>query len=190
MTIRTARKVAALAGLTWRANEVALLGGADGIVSASSALLKTLEIDAKDTDGKLTNMVVEAEGMMAAVCDVKETILVAALAEVKNPPGKNKKFVAKAEEKAGESEDESAASPTTSCGNEEYNLGGSPDKNSQDDGSSIKGKAKASDEGDWDPLEQPKPGPSQEQILTWKAEGMAEALHEDLHDFTLPEGAF
>lgn len=183
-----ARKVAALAGLTWRANDAALRSGAEGSVSSSSALLKTLAIECDDIDGQLISMVAESEGMMAAVCDVKETILVAALAPVKTSPGKKK--AAKAEEKAGSSEDESAASPTTSSGNEEASLRGSPDRDSRDDASSVKGKVKESDEGDRKSLEQPTPGLSQQQILTWKAEGMAEALREDLHDFTLPEGAY
>lgn len=185
-----ARKVAALAGLTWRANEAALRSGAEGSVSASSALLKTHAIDFNEMEGKLTSMVAESEGMMAAVCDVKETILVAALAVVKTLPGNKKKKAAKLEEKAVSSEDESAPSPTTSSGNEEASLNGSPDKDSQGDASSVKGKARESDEGDRKMLEQPKPGLTQQQILTWKAEGMAEALREDLQDFKLPEGAY
>lgn len=187
MSIRTARKVTSLAGISWRCHEEALRIGAEELVSASSAL-KVHNIETNDDD-KLTCMVSETEGMMAAVCDVKETILVAALAPVKTPPEK-KKRAAKAEKKAGSSEDESAASPTTSTGNEEASPSGSPDKDSQDDASSMKGKAKESNEVDMEPFERPKLGLSQEQILTWKAEGMAEALREDLYDFKLPEGAY
>lgn len=186
MSIRIARKVTSLAGMSWRCHEEALRIGAEEFVSTSSAL-KVHNIETNG-DGKLTCLVAETEGMMAAVCDVKETILVAALALVKTPP--EKKRAAKAEKKAGSSEDESAASPTTSTGNEEASPNGSPDKDSQDDASSVKGKAKESDEVDMKPFEQPKSGPSQEQILTWKAEGMAEALREDLYDFKLPEGAY
>lgn len=186
MSIRTARKVSALAGLTWRANEAALLSGVELLLSASSSLLKTLAAEPNDVDGTLACMVAESEGMMAAVYYVQETILVAALAPVKAPPRKKK--VAKAE-KAGSFEDESAASPTTSPGNEEASPKGSPDRDSQGDANSVKGKARESDEVKR-LMEKPKPGFSQQQILTWKAEGMAEALREDLRDFKLPEGAY
>lgn len=188
MSIRIARKVTALAGLTWRANETALRSGAEGSVSASSALLKTIAINAKDNDGKLTSMVAEAEGMMAAICYIKETILVAALVPVKTLPGKKEKE-AKAEENTVSSEDESAA---TSSGKEGLGFRESPDEDTQDDASasSVKGKAKEGDEGDRKSPRKPELGPSQQQILAWKAEGMAEALREDLHDFKLPEGAY
>ncbi|MCJ1461578.1 hypothetical protein MMC07_000175 [Pseudocyphellaria aurata] len=186
MSIRTGRKVAALAGLTWRANEAALLSGVELLLSASSSLLKTIAAEPNETDGTLAYMVAESEGMLAAVYYVQETILVAALAPIKAPT--RKKNAAKAE-KADSFKDEPATSPTTSSGNEEASPKGSPDRDFQDDASSVKGKAREIDEVKRI-LEQPKPGYSQQQILTWKAEGMAEALREDLRGFKLPEGAY
>lgn len=187
MSIRFARKVTSLAGLGWRCHEDALRSGAEDFSSTPSAL-KVLNLEVNE-DGKLTGMVAEIEDMVAAVCDVKETILVAAMAIVETPPGEKPK-APNAEKTAGSSEDESAASPNTSSKNEEANPFASPDKNSQDDASSVKGKAKESDEWERKSPQESKPGLSQEQILILKAEGMAEALREDLHDFKLPEGAY
>lgn len=180
MKIKDARKVSALAGLTWRAKEAELFSEPGDSVGSPSLILETLSIKTKE-DGQLASMVVKSEGTMAAVADVKETILVAALIALPAAPTtKTKKKSTKAQEKA-----QSSANypPTAAAG-----TSGNDDPGAKDPQIDIKGKGKEPSAKNPAPQD-PQPSSLQMKILTWKAEGMAEALLDDLHDFSMPEGA-
>lgn len=204
--IRHARKVSALAGITWRANEIAINNGLEGSIAPTSTLLKTLQINTNDKTGKLSSMVVQSENFMTAICDVGKHVLVAAIVGLETPVEKKTRHTKeRAEQKFGK-QTSSATSPATtpSAATEEVSTSSEPiDKTSSDkvtaengisaepsSGAIPTGKQQT-DEGKKSPISSPKLGPSQEQILLWKAEGIAEALHIDLgRGFSLPENAY
>lgn len=193
MKIKDARKVSALAGVTWRTKEAELLSDPGVSVGLPSLLLETLSLNTK-ANGRLASMVVESEGMMAAVAYVKETILVAALVPLPASTATKKKSARKQgkakqfKESKNDSNNESSTTPTADSSNEEPTLGASTANEAQNEGSSAKGKEKDSTTTT-PPPSQSQPGLSRMRILTLKAEGMSAALQDDLQNFKMPEGA-
>ena len=85
--IKKARKVASLLGVIWRsANQAQPSSKQDDFEGINSAtlLLKVLTT-IRGADGKISIMTVEIDKMIAAMCDVKESLLVAALVTAKKP---------------------------------------------------------------------------------------------------------
>ena len=189
MKIKDARKVSALAGVTWRTKEAELLRDPGASVGLPSLLLETLSFNAKE-NGRLASMVVESEGMMAAVANVKETILVAALVPLPASTTTKKKSTRK-QGRTKPPKNECLTTTTANSSNEEPILSASSANDSPNEASSAKGKEKESTAENPPQLQtQLQPGLSRMRILTLKAEGMSEALRDDLQNFKLPEGAY
>lgn len=130
-------------------------------------------------------MVIETEELIAAIRVVKETILAAAVLTFKDLNATiESETVAIAEAEA-----EVEASSTTSETEEPP-----PDASTEDLerlSSVDKGKAKETPEQPAKTTERTnKSIEYQIQILKWKIEAMADALREDLEDFSMPQGAF
>ncbi|KAL8699460.1 MAG: hypothetical protein Q9224_001402, partial [Gallowayella concinna] len=86
INVTTARNISAITGLTWRANDSALLRGADiGPIPGGASLLKTLEITQAERGPGLFNMICEYKKFLMAVQWVKKGILVAAMIELDEP---------------------------------------------------------------------------------------------------------
>ncbi|KAL8802701.1 MAG: hypothetical protein Q9200_006495, partial [Gallowayella weberi] len=86
INVTTARSIAAITGLTWRANDSALLRGADiGPIPGGASLLKTLEITQAEKGPGLFNMICEYKKYLMAVQWVTKGILVAAMIELDEP---------------------------------------------------------------------------------------------------------
>ncbi|KAL8814859.1 MAG: hypothetical protein Q9223_005951 [Gallowayella weberi] len=87
INVTTARSIAAITGLTWRANDSALLRGADiGPIPGGASLLKTLEITQAEKGPGLFNMICEYKKFLMAIQWVTKGILVAAMIELDEPP--------------------------------------------------------------------------------------------------------
>ena len=212
--LKLARKISALAGTIWRTNELALyeasqeddtlLGGFEGeIIPPNPIFFRTLSLTAKENDGRLTSMLLDAgENMLAALYSVKHTILVAALVQLgvaetaaaaaaaAVEPATINPTVDHAEPISPSNIDssprpnyESSATATsdTDISPQEPAPSSSVDSAKS---KSTKGKSKESEDS------QLRVQRKQVRILNWRAEAMAEALREDLRGFTLPDGAY
>lgn len=208
--LKLARKISALAGTIWRTNELALyeacqdddtlLSGFEGeIIPPNPTLFRILSLTAKENDGRLTSMLLDAgENMLAAVYSVKHTILVTALVQL----GAAETAAAAVEpitipptmdhsDPIAPSNSDSSPTPNydssaTTNSDADISLQDPPCSSSIDStkSKSTKGKNKESEDG------QLRLQRRQVRILNWRAEGMAEALREDLRGFTLPDGAY
>ncbi|KAI4233206.1 MAG: hypothetical protein L6R40_007129 [Gallowayella cf. fulva] len=86
LDVPVARNIAAITGLTWRANDSALLRGADiGPIPGGASLLKTLEITQAEKGPGLFNMICEYKKFLMAVQWIKTGLLVAAMTEIDEP---------------------------------------------------------------------------------------------------------
>jgi ribosomal protein S15P/S13E len=185
--------------VTWRATNLALINNNQDPKSNRGILLKVITTT-KDPDGKLAMVAVEFENMIATIHEVKDSILVAALVEVKpimeNLPG-------------NVSNNNTAEIANMSGSNNNNNTAPSSNGQTPPDTTTHEHEAqeppttpapasnKANDEEEETPSSPPtptptpsRPKPSQLQILTWRVEAMAEALREDLQDFKMPQGTF
>jgi hypothetical protein len=213
--IKKARKIAALSGVTWRATNLAFQNNNQNLNSKGATLLKVLNT-IKGPDGELTIIVVEVEKMLAAICDVKGSLLVAALVEVKAPRNFPQGVSNHSDTASG---DDSSNVSNVPDNNEELVPSYSLPEHKQDEHelptpTQDKNNPKA-EEGEEErnptsppPLPPPTsssssssspspsspstlkstPKPSQMQILIWRAEAMAKALRDDLQDFKMPVG--
>lgn len=201
--------------MTWRATNLALQNNSQNLNSKSATLLKVLNT-IKGPDGKITIIVVEVEDMLAAICDVKDSLLLAALVEVK-APRKLAKGVSKHSDTAVNGDHTSNTSkslddsinisnnnnkqvPSDSPHEQEQDEQDlptpTPDKNNPKEEEEEE-QQQQQEEEDQTPTSPPpsssstslsNPKPSQMQILIWRAEAMAEALRDDLQDFKMPLG--
>lgn len=202
--LKLARKISALAGTIWRTNELALyeasqeddtlLSGFEGeIIPPNPNFFRTLSLTAKQNDGRLTSMLLDAgENMLAALYSVKHTILVAALVQL----GVTETAAAAVEPVTmNPSVDHvDPTAPSNSDSSPRPNYDSDTDISLQDPApsssvgsfksKSTKGKNKESEDA------QLRVQRKQVRILNWRAEAMAEALREDLRGFTLPDGAY
>lgn len=208
--LKLARKIAALAGTIWRTNELALyeasqeddtlLGGFEGeIIPPNPNFFRTLSLTAKENDGRLTSMLLDAgDNMLAALYSVKHTILVAALVQLGvtettaavAEPVTNNPTVDHADPIATSNIDSSPRpnydSSATATSDTDILVQDPAPSSSVDSAKSksTKGKNKESEDA------QLRVQRKQVRILKWRAEAMAEALREDLRGFTLPDGAY
>lgn len=211
--LKLARKISALAGTIWRTNELALyeasqeddtlLGGFEGeIIPPNPIFFRTLSLTAKENDGRLTSMLLDAgENMLAALYSVKHTILVAALVQLgvaetaaaaaaAVEPATINPTVDHAEPISPSNIDSSPRpnyeSSATATSDTDISLQEPAPSSSVDSAKSksTKGKSKESEDS------QLRVQRKQVRILNWRAEAMAEALREDLRGFTLPDGAY
>ncbi len=173
-----------MAGGAWRIHNQAITKNDPSLHAAADKFCKTLEIIPSDEkEAGLRAMIVVVDDVLVAVHDVKERLLIAAMLPLetvkqdKASASENGKGKGKGKERADDKASESSA-----------------------DGSG-EGKAVTSDEAGGDSgdgadeddengkAEEDKPT-SKQQILLWRAEGMAEVLLGDLRDFKMPEGYF
>lgn len=212
--LKLARKISALAGTIWRTNELALyeasqeddtlLGGFEGeIIPPNPIFFRTLSLTAKENDGRLTSMLLDAgENMLAALYSVKHTILVAALVQLgvaetaaaaaaaAVEPATINPTVDHADPISPSNIDSSPRpnydSSATATSDTDISLQDPAPSSSVDSAKSksTKGKNKESEDS------QLRVQRKQVRILNWRAEAMAEALREDLRGFTLPDGAY
>lgn len=209
--LKFARKISALAGTIWRTNELALyeasqeddtlLGGFEGeIIPPNPNFFRTLSLTAKENDGRLTSMLLDAgDNMLAALYSVKHTILVAALVQLgvaetaaaaAVEPATTNPTVDHADPIATSNIDSSPRpnydSSATATSDTDISLQDPAPSSSVDSAKSksTKGENKESEDS------QLRVKRRQVRILSWRAEAMAEALREDLRGFTLPEGAY
>ena len=205
--------------MTWRsANQAQISDNQDDSEGINSAtLLLKILTTIRDADGKIFIVTVEIDKMIAAICDVKESLLVAALVEEKKPLSTGGQVPKRASDDGDEDDDDTAApdveEPSTATQNiassEIEPLKPSPDsgqevEEEEQESSTLTSSKSESGEGAEDsiPITTPrppslssssssslsKPKPSQMQILMWRVEAMAEALHDDLRDFKMPQG--
>lgn len=208
--LKLARKISALAGTIWRTNELALyeasqeddtlLGGFEGeIIPPNPIFFRTLSLTAKENDGRLTSMLLDAgENMLAALYSVKHTILVAALVQLgvaetaaaAVEPATINPTVDHADPISPSNIDSPPRpnydSSATATSDTDISLQDPAPSSSVDSAKSksTKGKNKESEDS------QLRVQRKQVRILNWRAEAMAEALREDLRGFTLPDGAY
>lgn len=202
--LKLARKISALAGTIWRTNELALyeasqeddtlLSGFEGeIIPPNPIFFRTLSLTAKQNDGRLTSMLLDAgENMLAALYSVKHTILVAALVQL----GVTETAAAAVEPVTMNPSVNHVdlTAPSNSDSSPRPNYDSDTDISLQDPApsssvgsvksKSTKGKNKESEDA------QLRFQRKQVRILNWRAEAMAEALRDDLRGFTLPDGAY
>lgn len=200
--IKKARKVAALLGVTWRsANQAPLNNNHQDSESTNSAtlLLKVLTT-IRNADGKLSIMVTEIDKMVAAICDVKESLLVAALVDEVQPSSGDHLPESVSDDDAATVDVEESSKSIQNIASSDIEQGPSSDSaNEGEEGQDLptlttnKGKSKEDAENSTSTPTPPsssssKPKPSQMQILIWRVEAMAEALRDDLRDFKMPQG--
>lgn len=211
--LKLARKISALAGTIWRTNEVTLyeasqeddtlLSGFEGeIIPPNPIFFRTLSLSAKENDGHLTSMLLDAgDNMLAAVYSVKHTILVAALVQLGVAETATATVAAEPITITPSVDQPDPIAPSNSNSSPPPpNYNSSVTSNSDTDISvedpvrsssvdsikskSTKGKTKESEDA------QLRLQRKQVRILNWRAQAMAEALSEDLRGFTLPDGAY
>ncbi|KAL8946558.1 MAG: hypothetical protein Q9222_007065 [Ikaeria aurantiellina] len=91
LPVTTARNISGLTGLTWRANDQALLRGADiGPIPGGASLLKTLEITKAEQGNNLDNMICEFKGFLMAVQWIQSGFLVVAMIGIDHQAEKGK----------------------------------------------------------------------------------------------------
>lgn len=208
--LKLARKISALAGTIWRTNELALyeasqednalLSGFEGeIIPPNPILFRTLSLTAKENDGRLTSMLLDAgDNMLAAVYSVKHTILVAALVQLgvakiataADEPATITPSVDHPDPIAPLNSDSSPRpnynSSATATSDTDISLQDPVRSSSVDSITSKSTKRKNMESEDAQLMLQRK----QVRVLNWRAEAMTEALREDLRGFTLPDGAY
>lgn len=208
--LKLARKISALAGTIWRTNELALyeasqeddalLSGFEGeIIPPNPILFRTLSLTAKENDGRLTSMLLDAgDNMLAAVYSVKHTILVAALVQLgvakiataADEPATITPSVDHPDPIAPPNSDSSPRpnynSSATATSDIDISLQDPVRSSSFDSITSKSTKGKNMESEDAQLMLQRK----QVRVLNWRAEAMTEALREDLRGFTLPDGAY
>ncbi|KAL8646184.1 MAG: hypothetical protein Q9226_006974 [Calogaya cf. arnoldii] len=165
LPVTTARSIAAITGMTWRANDSALLRGTDANPpTGRTSLLKVLEITQAEKGSGLFNMICEYKRYLMSVQWIKPSLLLAAMTELDEQviaaaagKGKGKFSIG-----AGDSEQE---------GDEEWEGERAVEETSEDDDD----RAKA---------------PSKKSKLFQKSQAVAGALREQwkVDDFKLPPG--
>ncbi len=161
LAVTTARNIAAITGLTWRANDSALLRGTDiGPITGGASLLKTLEITQAEKGPGLFNMICEYKRYLMSVQWIKPGFLLAAMTEL-NPQSVNVKGKGKFSIGAG-SEPE---------GDEDWEDDGAVEGTSEDE--EHRGKV-----------------PSKKSKLFQKSQALASALREQwkVDNFKMPPG--
>jgi len=175
-----------MAGGAWRIHNQAITKNDPSLHAAADKFCKTAKIISfGEKEAGLRAMIVIVDDVVVAVHDVKERLLIAAMLPLEavkqdkasvseNGKGEGKgKGKERADEEASESSEEGNGDGKVGTGEE---IGGDSGDEASDDGE--EGKAK---EG--------KPT-NKQQILVWRAEGMAEVLLGDLRNFKMPEGYF
>lgn len=171
--------------MTWRSTNLALQDNQESPQSNTAPLLKVLKT-IKEPHGKLSIMTVEIDKMIAAICDVKDSLLVAALVESKPPKGHLPQGVSSAASATSTEEASSKTSNNTSD-NEQESSDSAHEQEDQLAPTEDKDKSKDAETAPPTP-KSAKPKPTQTQILMWRVEAMAEALRDDLRDFKMPLG--
>ncbi|KAL8736747.1 MAG: hypothetical protein Q9166_000113 [cf. Caloplaca sp. 2 TL-2023] len=160
LPVATARSIAAITGLTWRANDSALLRGVDiGPITGGASLLKTLEITQAEKGPGLFNMICEHKKYLMSVQWIKPGFLVAAMTEL----------------------DES----TTIKGKGNFAFGAGSEQDN-DEAWEDEGAVEETSEGEGDRAKMP----TKQSKLFHKSQGLASALREQwkIDDFKLPPG--
>ena len=124
--------------------------------------------------------------MMAAVCDVKDSLLVAALVNVNPTGGENLNPKSVSDDANGEHSSSCDKDPSE---NEDDQSDNRQEEEREEQLSKTTARGKSKDAENAPSIStSSKPKPSQMQILIWRVEAMADALREDLRDFTMPLG--
>ncbi|KAL8779455.1 MAG: hypothetical protein Q9213_006939 [Squamulea squamosa] len=123
LSVTTARNIAAITGLTWRANDSALLRGTDiGPIPGGASLLKTLEISQAEKGPGLFNMICEYKKYLMSVQWIKPGFLLAAMTELDEHAavkGKGKFSIGAGSEQEGDEEWEDGAAVEETTEDEE-----------------------------------------------------------------------
>ncbi|KAL9610171.1 MAG: hypothetical protein Q9167_005099 [Letrouitia subvulpina] len=171
ITVKEARQLAAIGGLTWRTKESALPRDVGpGFITNVAPLFKKVNLKRSSQNGSLVNLVCESkQGQLISIQWIKNNFLIASILDAQatsDGDDEKGKGVAISEDKA--SNDNKSIEESTKEPAEE------PEEPEEPDG-------KAAQE---QPPEPSKPSP--QQILIWKSEGMAEALRQQ--DLVMPRG--
>ncbi|KAL8941325.1 MAG: hypothetical protein Q9216_002310 [Gyalolechia sp. 2 TL-2023] len=82
LPVKTARNIAALAGITWRVNNQALIRGDEiPTLTGGASFLKTVVVTNAENGPGLSNMICEYKNLVMAVQLIKDTFLAAAMIE-------------------------------------------------------------------------------------------------------------
>lgn len=193
-TIRQGRTVAALTGAAWRINNDRILNGSSEAPHSGNFLTNVQVFPYDEAEAGLKSMFAEVDGMVIAVHDIKERLLVAAMIPLNalEPPPANKPLERMESLQIFE-ETETVAKETAASSvvkeaidNISSSSSGSHLTTSTEGSTgSAQDKGKGRDMGGEDE-EGGEEKLSKKDLLMLKAEGMVEVLLEDLKDFVMP----
>jgi len=182
--IQHSRTVAAMAGGAWRIHNQAITKDDPELHAAADKFCKTREVIPYDEERSgLRAMIVVVDDVLVAVHDVKERLLIAAMLPLEAVKKENASTTetGKGKGKGKERADEEASESSEGSNGDGKAVAGDEIGEDSGDGADIDGEEGKAGEG--------KPTTKQ-QILIWRAEGMAEVLLGDLRNFKMPEGYF
>ncbi|MCJ1230690.1 hypothetical protein MMC12_007364 [Toensbergia leucococca] len=177
--IANARRMAAEVGVTWRHKEASMTRTHLDPTGLTLLPIKSVSVTVAKRRNVLMGASMEfSSGDLIAVHYIKEKLLVGVLMDVKdtNDEERDKSKVKDGAGTIGSKGDGSQASDDRSV------QSGQSNESLPISEQECNGEQEDAEEGG----AVQKPEPSDLQILRWKAEGMAEALRSDLHDFKMP----
>lgn len=181
LTVKTARNIAALAGITWRVNNQAIMRG-DGIptLTGGASFLKTVAVTNAENGHGLFNMICEYRDLIMAVQLIKDTFLAAAMIEADAPEPIADDLAAS--EPQEEVRFETGAAATGEHDDEAWEDEAAVEETSEDEEDKAKALAKAQEEANKEPTKQEK--------LFAKSQGLASAVREQwkADGFAMPPG--
>lgn len=184
--IQHGRTVAAMAGGAWRIHNQAITKNDPSLHAAADKFCKTAKIIPFDEkEAGLRAMIVIVDDVVVAVHDIKERLLIAAMLPLEAVK-QDKASVSENGKGEGKGKGKERADEEASESSEGGDGDGKPVTDQEVDGDF---KDEANDDDEEGKAEEGKPT-SKQQILVWRAEGMAEVLLGDLRNFKMPEGYF
>jgi len=184
--IQHGRTVAAMAGGAWRIHNQAITKNDPSLHAAADRFCKTAKIIPFDEkEAGLRAMIVIVDDVVVAVHDVKERLLIAAMLPLEAVK-QDKASVSENGKEEGKGKGKERADEEASESSEGGDGDGKAVTDQEVDGDF---KDEANDDDEQGKAEEGKPT-SKQQILVWRAEGMAEVLLGDLRNFKMPEGYF
>ncbi|KAI4172750.1 MAG: hypothetical protein LQ343_003342 [Gyalolechia ehrenbergii] len=186
LPVKTARNIAALAGITWRVNNQALMRGDEiPTLTGGASFLKTVAVTKAESGPGLFNMICEYKDLVMAVQLIKDTFLAAAMIEADKPePVSNDVAASKPNEDA---KSETGASATGEHDDEAWEDEEAVEETSEDEEDKAKAEqAKAQEEK---AQEEAKESTKQEKLFE-KSQGLASAVREQwkVDGFKMPSG--
>ncbi|KAL8933163.1 MAG: hypothetical protein Q9211_005929 [Gyalolechia sp. 1 TL-2023] len=187
LPVKTARNIAALAGITWRVNNQAMMRGDEiPTLTGGASFLKTVAVTSVDNGPGLFNMICEYKDLVMAVQLIKDTFLAAAMIEIdKTEPSLDEVPTSKPEE---DTKVETKASATGKHDDEAWEDEEAVEETSEDE--EDKAKAREANALEEEAQKEAKKEPTKQEKLFEKSQGLASAVREQwkVHGFKMPSG--